>query len=57
MRAMVLSQLGTVEPGATPLKLVELPDPLPKTDELCVRVRACRVCYRFSGYSLTSILL
>lgn len=42
---MVLSQLGTVEPGATPLTLATLPDPVPHPDEVLVRVRACGVCH------------
>lgn len=45
MRAMVLSQLGSVETGTTPLILKSLPTPVPKADEVLVRVRACGVCH------------
>ncbi|MEV7320903.1 zinc-binding alcohol dehydrogenase family protein [Streptomyces sp. NPDC093970] len=42
MRAWTVARPGPVE--ADPLRLVERPVPVPRTDELLVRVRACGVC-------------
>ncbi len=42
MRAMVLDRVAPM--AEKPLRLVELPDPLPGTGEIRVRVRACGVC-------------
>lgn len=43
MRAWVVAEPGPVTEG-DPLRLVELPVPVPSADELLVRVRACGVC-------------
>ncbi len=45
MRAMVLNVLGRLSDNPTPLKLVQLPDPVPCEGELLVKVRACGVCH------------
>jgi propanol-preferring alcohol dehydrogenase len=45
MHAMLLSQLGDLERNPSPLKLVELPDPLPLKGEILVAVAACGVCH------------
>jgi propanol-preferring alcohol dehydrogenase len=47
MRAMILNAVGTLDPRthARPLALVDLPSPIPKEDEVLVRVAACGVCH------------
>jgi propanol-preferring alcohol dehydrogenase len=44
MRALLLEQPGPLEPAASPLRLLEVPDPLPAAGELLLRVAACAVC-------------
>jgi propanol-preferring alcohol dehydrogenase len=43
MKAMVLERVSTVE--EKPLKLVNLPKPIPGRDQVVVRVSACGVCH------------
>jgi len=43
MRAMVLEKISSVE--GKPLKLVNLPKPIPGRDQILVRVSACGVCH------------
>lgn len=45
MKAMVLNKLCDLEERQTPLKLVELPDPVPAEEEIVVKVSACGVCH------------
>jgi propanol-preferring alcohol dehydrogenase len=45
MRAMVIERLGPVREGATPLALVERPEPVPGPGEVLIRVSACGVCH------------
>src|SRR5215471_15997760 len=47
MRAMILTAVGALDPKthASPLTLVDLPSPIPKDDEVLVRVAACGVCH------------
>jgi len=42
MRAMVLSEPGPIQSG--PLRLLEVPVPIPAGGELLIRVRCCAVC-------------
>jgi len=42
MKAMVLDRLAPIE--ERPLRLLDLPDPTPRSGEIRVRVRACGVC-------------
>ncbi|MDZ7288663.1 MAG: zinc-dependent alcohol dehydrogenase family protein [candidate division KSB1 bacterium] len=45
MKAMVLNKLCKLEENTAPLNLVDLPDPVPETKEILVRVSACGVCH------------
>ncbi len=45
MKAMLLERITTIEPGALPLRLAELPTPSPGPGEVLVAVRACGVCH------------
>ena len=45
MKAMVLSELVSLAETQTPLKLVELPKPVPRSGEVLIKVSACGVCH------------
>lgn len=45
MKAMVLNEIREIEEGRPPLVLTELPDPVPASNEVLVRVSACGVCH------------
>lgn len=45
MKAMVLNCLGALEQNTTPLALVHLPDPVPRENEILIKVSACGVCH------------
>lgn len=45
MKAMVLNEICSLEDNRTPLKLVNLPDPVPGAKEILVKVSACGVCH------------
>ena len=45
MKAMVLNEICKIADNPHPLRLVELPDPVPAGDEILVRVSACGVCH------------
>ncbi|MEK6756889.1 MAG: zinc-dependent alcohol dehydrogenase family protein [Bacteroidota bacterium] len=45
MKAMVLQRLCPVTEGSNPLQAAELPDPVPKANEILVKVLACGVCH------------
>jgi len=45
MKAMVLNKICSLEDNRTPLKLVDLPDPVPGEKEILVKVSACGVCH------------
>ena len=45
MKAMVLNEICSLEDNRTPLKLVDLPDPVPGEKEILVKVSACGVCH------------
>ncbi len=42
---MVLNKLCSLEENRTPLKLMELPEPVPAEEEVLVKVSACGVCH------------
>ena len=45
MKAMVLNQLSSIEENSAPLKLTNLPDPVPGEKEILIKVSACGVCH------------
>lgn len=45
MRAMVLDRVNTLAENSEPLRLTELPDPTPSSEELLLRVSVCGVCH------------
>ena len=45
MKAMVLNQIGSLASNKAPLKLVNLPEPVPGDNEVVVAVSACGVCH------------
>ncbi len=45
MRAMVLEAIGPLRENPAPLKLVELPDPVPGEGEILIKVHTCGVCH------------
>ena len=45
MKAMVLEAVARIGENPTPLRLVEMPRPVPSNDELLIRVDVCAVCH------------
>ncbi len=45
MKAMIINRIGRVDGRSGPLDPVELPDPVPKENEILIRVSACGVCH------------
>jgi propanol-preferring alcohol dehydrogenase len=45
MKAMVLNQISGIRENKRPLKLVQLPDPIPGDKEILVKVSTCGVCH------------
>ncbi|MFC1693538.1 zinc-dependent alcohol dehydrogenase family protein [Candidatus Latescibacterota bacterium] len=45
MKAMVLNELCSLHENRTPLKLTNLPDPVPGDKEILIKVSACGVCH------------
>ena len=45
MRAMVLREVGPLSTRSRPLTPVDLPRPVPRPDEVLIRVSACGVCH------------
>src|SRR5947209_595256 len=45
MRAMILDTLGSLSENATPLRSVDVPDPIPAEGELLIEVQTCGVCH------------
>jgi propanol-preferring alcohol dehydrogenase len=43
MKAMVLNEISPIEKG--PLKMQELPDPVPGPNQILVRISACGICH------------
>jgi propanol-preferring alcohol dehydrogenase len=45
MKAMVLTEMCSMQENKKPLKLVMLPDPIPRGKEILVKISACCVCH------------
>ncbi len=45
MKAMVLNKICSLKENKNPLKLMDLPDPVPEEKEILVKVSACGVCH------------
>ncbi|MGH7598979.1 MAG: zinc-dependent alcohol dehydrogenase family protein [bacterium] len=45
MKAMILTRLGALEHNKSPLTLVDLPAPVPRENEILIKVSACGVCH------------
>mgnify|MGYP001812167662 CR=1 FL=1 len=45
MKAMVLNEIGSLSEQPEPLQLVDLPDPVPRENEILIRVSTCGVCH------------
>ena len=45
MKAMVLKQLCTIAENKSPLELVDMPDPVPRDNEILIKVSSCGVCH------------
>lgn len=45
MKAMVLNKICSLKENKNPLKLMDLPDPVPGEKEILVKVTACGVCH------------
>ena len=45
MKAMVLNRLGPIAENKSPLELVDIPDPVPRDNEILIKVSTCGVCH------------
>ena len=45
MQAMLLDRLGPIQAGSMPLRLANLPAPIPRDGEVLLKVQACGVCH------------
>ncbi|HTN76746.1 MAG TPA: zinc-dependent alcohol dehydrogenase family protein [Pirellulaceae bacterium] len=45
MKAQILAETMQLRADSEPLRLVELPDPVPSADEVLIRVQVCGVCH------------
>ena len=45
MKALILSELHQLQPGAEPLELVDMPVPVPGKGEVLIKVAVCGVCH------------
>jgi len=45
MKALLLPQIVNLADNTQPLQLAELPDPIPRENEILIRVSACGVCH------------
>jgi len=45
MKALVIKRLGPINDNTPPLSLVDMPDPVPRDNEILIKVSACGVCH------------
>ena len=45
MKAMLLNELASMQDKPEPLKLVDIPTPIPAPSEILIRINACGVCH------------
>ena len=45
MRTMILNSINDMEHNCKPLKMVDLPEPVPSDNEVLIKVQACGVCH------------
>lgn len=45
MKAMLLKKLGAIADNPDPLELVDVPDPVPRSNEILIKISACGVCH------------
>lgn len=45
MKAMILKKIGSLAENRNPLEFMNLPDPVPRENEILVRVLTCGVCH------------
>jgi len=45
MKAMMLRRIYQLNQNQTPLKLIELPSPIPRVGEILIKVKTCGVCH------------
>ena len=45
MKAMLLKEIASMQDQPDPLKLADIPTPIPATNEILIRVNACGVCH------------
>jgi propanol-preferring alcohol dehydrogenase len=45
MKAMILNQLCAIADNKNPLVLVDMPDPVPRVNEILIKVSTCGVCH------------
>ncbi len=45
MKAWVIENITDLSKNPEPLKLIELPDPIPESDEIIIKVHACGICH------------
>ena len=60
MKAMILQSITDLEQNDEPLRFIDMPDPVPKDDEVLIKVAACGVCHteldEIEGRTLPSVL-
>lgn len=45
MKAMILEKPGSISENKKPLKLANLPDPIPEENEILIKISSCGVCH------------
>jgi len=45
MKALILKSISAFRENRNPLELVDLPEPVPREEEILVKISACGVCH------------